>query len=252
LRPKPGDPDVLVAATYGRGVYTFRFQGDSGRCAPRAGAPTGGGGGAAVCAAGKGFKSAKVTPRGRGLRFTVTPGDATSYTADVYHSATTKRTLHARRVARLGTRKGSFTWKGSKRLKSGYYFAQVRARGGKASDIRRFPVFLSRGRFKRLRDYYGRATCNLLGIARLSAPTFGGRTRTSLGIRLYPRQTGRATITVKRGKKTIKRFKVTLNGGAKILRKVRAKHLARGNYVVTVVATSGRTRQTAKLVSKRI
>ena len=25
LRPKPGDPKTLVAATYGRGVYTYRF-----------------------------------------------------------------------------------------------------------------------------------------------------------------------------------------------------------------------------------
>jgi hypothetical protein len=25
LRLKPGDPDLLVAATYGRGVYTYRF-----------------------------------------------------------------------------------------------------------------------------------------------------------------------------------------------------------------------------------
>src|SRR4029079_5926788 len=73
LRFKPGDPDLLVAATYGRGIYTYRFQGDSGRCAPKAGAPTGPStGNAAVCAAGRGFKSAKVTPRGRGLRFTVT------------------------------------------------------------------------------------------------------------------------------------------------------------------------------------
>ena len=32
LRYKPGDPNLLVAATYGRGVYTYRFGTDSGRC----------------------------------------------------------------------------------------------------------------------------------------------------------------------------------------------------------------------------
>jgi hypothetical protein len=32
LRFKPGDDDLLVAATYGRGVYTYRFGDDTGRC----------------------------------------------------------------------------------------------------------------------------------------------------------------------------------------------------------------------------
>jgi hypothetical protein len=32
LRFKPGDDDLLVAATYGRGVYTYRFGDDQGRC----------------------------------------------------------------------------------------------------------------------------------------------------------------------------------------------------------------------------
>lgn len=36
LRFKPGDPDLLVAATYGRGVYTYRFGADDLRC-PTAG-----------------------------------------------------------------------------------------------------------------------------------------------------------------------------------------------------------------------
>ena len=35
LRFKPGDPDLLVAATYGRGIYTYRFADDSGRCAAK-------------------------------------------------------------------------------------------------------------------------------------------------------------------------------------------------------------------------
>ena len=39
LRFKPGDPDLLVAATYGRGVYTYRFGADDARCAPKPGAP---------------------------------------------------------------------------------------------------------------------------------------------------------------------------------------------------------------------
>jgi hypothetical protein len=257
LRLKPGDPDLLVAATYGRGVYTYRFGDDSRRCPPKPGAPgtNGGptpGGGPAVCAASAGFKTARVRPRGHGLRFTVKRAVKRRYTAGVYRQAKLHRTLHVRRVARFRARRGSFTWRGGKRLGPGYYFAQVRVKAGSAIDLRRFPVVLRKRRFHRLRGYYGRASCKLLRIVRLSGPAFGGKTRTSLGIRFRTLRSGRATITVKRGKRTIRRFKVAWKGKTTVRRKLRARGLRRGRYRVTVAARSGRTRQTAALFARRI
>ena len=55
LRLKPGDPDLLVAATYGRGIYTYRFGDDSGRCARRSARPRGSG---KPCATAAGFRRA--------------------------------------------------------------------------------------------------------------------------------------------------------------------------------------------------
>jgi hypothetical protein len=174
------------------------------------------------------------------------------YTAGVFRQATLHRTRHVRRVARFRARRGSFTWRGAKRLAPGYYFAQVRVRSGSATDLRRFPMVLRKRRFHRLRTYYGRASCKLLRIVRLSGPAFGGKTRTSLGIRFRTLRSGRATITVKRGKRTIRRFKVAWTGKATVRRKLRARGVRRGRYRVTVAARSGRARQTATLFAHRI
>jgi hypothetical protein len=267
LRFKPGDPDLLVAATYGRGVYTYRFGTDATRCPAKPGAPGtngngannngtgnngGGGAGTQVCAAGRGFRSASVRPRGRGLRFTVKRRVSGKYRADLYEQATTRRTLHARHSAGLGKRKGSFTWHGSRRLKPGYYFAQVRIGSGKKADIRRFPLLRRGGRFHRLRQYYGRASCKLLRIVRLSGPAFGGKTIRSLGIRFNTSRTGKATITVRRAGHVVKRMKVRWSGRRTVRRKLHSRRLRRGSYVVTIAGSAGKTRQKVTLGSRRI
>jgi hypothetical protein len=254
LRLKPGDPDLMVAATYGRGVYTYRFGDDSGRCAPKAGAPgtpgTAGGGG--VCASRAGFTTASVRPTGRGLRFDVKRAVTAKYEASVYRQATLKRTGHAKRVAVFKSRTGSFTWHGSKKLADGYYFAQVKVKNGKATDVRRFTFTLKKRRFHALRQYYARASCKLLAIARLSGPAFGGRTRTSLAFALKTLTSGSATVTIKRGKKTIKRFKYAKTGTKTIRGKLRAATAKRGVYTVTIVASAGGVREQAVLVARRI
>jgi hypothetical protein len=185
------------------------------------------------------------------LRFTVKRNVKRRYRADVFRKAALHRTGHARRVLRLGLRKGSFTWRGSRKLRPGYYFAQVRVRSGSTSDLRRFPLLRRRGRFHHLRQYYGRATCKLLRIARLSGPSFGGRTRTSLRISFRTLRSGRATVTVKRRGKTVKRFKPRWKGAKTVLLKLRARRLPRGTYRVRIAARGGALRQKATLYSRR-
>jgi hypothetical protein len=253
LRFKPGDPDLLVAATYGRGVYTYRFRDDNGRCPAKPGAPgTGGNGGPQVCAASHGFRSATVKPRGHGLRFSVKRRVKARYTASVYIKGSLRRPKHGRRVALFKARKGSFTWKGSRKLVPGYYFAQVKVRSGKTFDLRRFPVLLRKRRFHRLHRYWSRASCKLLRIVRLSGPAFGGPYRGSLLISFRTNRAGRATVTVKRGAKLIKRYRPRWKRATTIRRRLRSLHLKRGNYRVTVAARRGKARQTVTLYSRRL
>jgi photosystem II stability/assembly factor-like uncharacterized protein len=255
LRFKPGDPDLLVAATYGRGVYTYRFGDDSGRCAPKPGSPGfpgPGGGGPKVCAANHGFKSASVNPRGRGLRFTVKRRVKAKYTAQIFRKGTLKRTADAKTVVRFRAHTGSFSWPGSRRLSPGYYVAQVRVKSGKTFDLRRFPVLLRSGRFHHLPPYWGRASCKLLRIVRLSGPAFGGQLKTSLLISFRTNRSGKATVTVKHGARVVKRYKTSWEGATTVRRRLRALHLKRGTYSVTVAARAGMSRQTVKLYSRRI
>jgi hypothetical protein len=130
----------------------------------------------------------------------------------------------------------------------------VRVKSGSAIDLRRFPFLLRRHRFHPLRQYYRRASCKLLAIARLSGPAFGGWTRTSLAIDFRTIRRGRVTIVVKRGSKTVRRFKVARTGTKTLQRKivVRRRHVPRGRYTVTITAAAGSVREKATLVARRI
>jgi photosystem II stability/assembly factor-like uncharacterized protein len=252
LRFKPGDPDLLVAATYGRGVYSYRFTDDNGRCAPKPGAPGVPPSGPTVCAANHGFKTARVVPSGHGLRFVVKRQVASKYTARLFRKGTLRRTADGRTVARFGSHKGSFTWRGSRRLGAGYYVAEVRVKSGKTFDLRRFPVLLQRQRYHRLRQYWGTASCKLLRIVRLSGPAFGGQLHTSLLISFRTNRSGHGVVTVRRGGHVVKRYKASWKGARTVRRRLRALHLKRGSYSVTVAARAGKSRQTVTLYSRRI
>jgi hypothetical protein len=191
-------------------------------------------------------------PSWHGLRFVVKRRVKSKYTAQIFRKGTLQRTADARTVVRFRPRNGSFTWHGSHKLGPGYYVAQVRVKSGKTFDLRRFPVLLRGGRFHRLPPYWGRASCNLLRIVRLSGPAFGGSLNTSLLISLRTNTTGKATVTVRRGSKTIKRYELSWKGATTVRRRLRALHLGRGSYSVTVAAREGKARQTVRLYSRRI
>ncbi|MDX6562182.1 MAG: hypothetical protein QOD65_1996, partial [Gaiellales bacterium] len=78
--------------------------------------------------------------------------------------------------------------------------------------------------------------------------------RTSLLIQLRTSRTAKATITVKRGKKTVRRFKIAHTGTKNVRRKLRARgtHLRRGTYKVTIAVVRGKSRQTATRVTHKI
>ncbi|MEA2294991.1 MAG: hypothetical protein QOE86_2630, partial [Solirubrobacteraceae bacterium] len=257
MRFKPGDPDLLLTATYGRGAYTYRFAGDNGRCAAAAGAPgTTGTRGPTACAGARGFKSVKVSPKGRrGLRFAVVRRVKAKFTVDVFQQARGRKVIGQRRIAHFPKRAKSFTWKGAKGT-DGLYFARVSVKAGGKTDARR-PVFQRvGGRFRTRPAFYGNASCRILRLAKLSGPAFGGVKRTALGIAL---QTGQkadvvVTATQKAGKTTkrLERWTVKVRDTKTHRLTLPSRKAKAGDVQVTLVATAGTVKQTVKLTSKRL
>ncbi len=291
LRLKPGDPDTLIAATNGRGVYTYRFGADDGRCPAAAGAPAppaaGGTAGAPAtpaggstgtgspapagaaapgpaspsaakaCAATSGFRSVRVRPRGHGLRFDVSRRVKRAFTVDVFQSSHGRRVLGQRRIAHFTGRRRSFTWNGRRRpgmprVTSGVYFARVSMRAGAQTDVRRTALSRSHGRFHRRAAFHAPAGCRLLSDAKLSGPAFGGRTRRPLGIALRLARSGRVTVTARQGARRLKRWSVHPSTTAFKRLRLPARLARRGDVRVTLVARTGTTRQTVRLTARRL
>jgi hypothetical protein len=250
LRFKPGDPDLLVAATYGRGVYTYRFGTDAGRCAVPASARKPG---AAPCAKSAGFKRATVTPRGHGLRFTVSRLIKKPFSVDVFRDSRGRRVLNNHRVLHLTKRTRSLTWKGrGPKVGDGYYFARLILAGGGQRDTRRFTLVRSHGRFHLRPPHYAKDSCTLIRSAKLSSPAWGGTRHVRLGMAVRLTRKGSIKITIKRGKKLVKRFTIRRAGTKTRRVYLKAGRLPRGDYRVTIAATAASLHQHATLTSRKL
>ncbi len=292
LRLKPGDPDLLVAASYGRGVYTYRFPADAGPSActgpdlqnttPAAGSPTSGvastgsaggtkatggtGGGAAgttngtngsACVTDDGFRSVRVSPRGRGLRFTVARRIKQPFTVSIFQQAQGRRTVAERLVKRFSGQTHSFTWSGGRSaqgrpLTSGYYFARLTMSGPGVRDTRRVALSGGASGFRVRRDFAARASCRLLRTAKLNGPTWGGSRRTPLGIAFRLRQPGSVTVTVRRGTTVIKTVRYAAAGTSTHRYRLSSRGRRAGDYSVTIAAASGGSSEKVALVSRRL
>jgi hypothetical protein len=243
LRFKPGDPDLLVAATYGRGVYTYRFGTDAGRCAVAAGTQKPG---AAPCAKSAGFKRATVTPRGHGLRFTVSRSVARSFTVDVLRTSRGSRVLAGKRVARFSGRRGSFNWSG-RRASNGYYVVRVRS----GSDTRSFALLRSHGRFHR-RPAIATRGCTLIRTATVSRPVWGGSGHARLRLALRLARSGSVTVTIRHDSKAVRRVRIRQAGTKTHHVSLKAGHLPRGDYRVTIAAQAASLSQHSTLTSRKL
>jgi len=82
---------------------------------------------------------------------------------------------------------------------------------------------------------------------------FGGKSKRSLRIGYRLASAGTTTIVVKRGKKTVKRFKATKASAKKTyVQRVGLKGLKRGDYTVTLTLVRGKAKTTARLVARRL
>jgi hypothetical protein len=221
LRLKPGDPNLLVAATYGRSVYTYRFTSDNPSC------------GKATCAT----TSASVRAKGgRALRFTA--GGPAS--ADV------------RRVSRRGTKVVKrfrrlvhpTTW-APKHARPGIYVARVRVKG----QLHQFAFVRKGKRFRKRPAFAAAESCSFLRSAALNAPAFGRR---ALAARFRLRRAGVVRVTfTQRGKRLLRR-KVNVTDAKYHRVKLRSAKARRGDVKVTLVAVAGGAKKTVRLVARKL
>ena len=202
LQFKPGDADTAGRSHVRRaGCYSLRFVRDPvcpssrarrrRRVKPAAGRVLGARhtGGAApgerrrgaaapiACAARAGFRSVRVTPRGRGLRFSVVRGVSAPFTVDVFRESSGSRVLGgASRGAIHEAHLELQLERTGPRVGNGVYFVRVRIAKARSSTAGR-PAFTRRGgKFRTRRQFYALSHCELLRTARLTRPVFGGST----------------------------------------------------------------------------
>jgi photosystem II stability/assembly factor-like uncharacterized protein len=261
LRFKPGDPDLLFVATFGRGAYTYRFDGPAKRCGADNAPPPpvvsqvpGSPPPPTSCSSLRGFERVRVRQVKSGLRFLVARRLQVPFRVDVFRESTGRRVLTERRVAHFTNRKRGFTWRGANKAGAGYYFVRFIMRRGGASDARRIALLKGRRGFRVRPGFHASRRCKLIRLARLTRPVFGGRTRKPLrvSIRLNP-PGGAVTITLRRGKKVIARKRFA-RAGTNVRRfTVRdRRRFRRGDYKATVVARSGNTAEKVTLTGRRL
>jgi len=271
--------NILYASDYERGIDVLRYKGslyvpdEQGKVTPEPGAVPGTEGRqpgqpavvagaatpAAVCASDAGFKRATVVPNdeeGRpaaGLRFLVNRRQKRSFTVDIFQQSAGRRVTGERRVAHFTNRSGTFSWKGRRSLRDGFYFARfTMALPGGVKDVRRVTLRRSKGRFANAPAFYARDTCGALRSYKLTRPVFG---RGGLGIAYrLTRGADSVSIVALRGKKVIKRFTGLGTAGGRTYRvKLPASGIARGAGVrIRIEIVRANARVTSTLSSRRL
>jgi dienelactone hydrolase len=215
--------------------------------------PDAGAAGAPSCVAAAAVEGASARPRGRGVRFTVRPRT----TVEVF-----RQTLHGRiarqvRVARFARRSRAFTWNGratvrDRRVPAGaVYSARFRGAGGAVKHVtlvrRADHRFVTRGTFRTL------SGCGTIRDATLGRPVFGGRGGKPLDIRLRLNTPARVAVTVRRGKRSVRRFAARNRPAGRTIRlRLPARGGPRGTYRVTITARAvGAAPQTVRLTAIR-
>jgi hypothetical protein len=256
LRYKPGDPDTIVAASFGSGVWTYRFANEDLRCGGP-GSSVGASGGTS-CLAATAARRFKATPvRGkRRVRFTLPKAGKRASRIDIFQVSTGRRIYRERLIGRFRNRTGRLNWNGrsnqrGRHTTNGYYFARVTRPGSKV--VSRLVLQRSKGRWHRRPDFYLRGTCGVLNFAKFERPVFGGTRRFPLR---FSYQVGKASVVraqLWKGKKLIKSFPARKAAGGRTYRLHRGlKGLKKGPYQVTLRVTRGKQRVVATLVSRRI
>ncbi|MFL5843727.1 MAG: hypothetical protein ACJ762_03470 [Solirubrobacteraceae bacterium] len=264
LRFKPDNPDCLVAASFGRGAYTYRFGGSDGTCGTITGASTGGtginksssGSSASSCFAAIRQRRARAVGRSKGrLRLTV-PKSAKGSSVDVFQVSKGRRIFRERLIARFTGRKAPFTWNGkatnkSRKVTDGYYFARVKGPSG--AYLARLVLERRKGKWHPRQDFYLRGSCGPLVSAKYQRPVFGGRQVYPLRFSYRLKSAARVRLVFRRGNKVVRSYGTHGRKGNHTYRiRIKAKSLPKGLYVATLRVGSGKGTVTTSFASRRI
>jgi len=268
LKPKAdaAEKDVLIAATQGRGVYRYEFA-EVTKTAPAGGTGTtpggttqpGKGSSPRACKASRALTAASVKGSGRGLQIRFRRSVNRPVTVDVFQQSIGRRVIGERLVARFENARTSFRWNGranrrGRTVRDGIFMVRFRLRESSGLiDNRRIDRERKGARWTARPAHYGREGCTLLRSYKLERPVFGGTNRKSLGIAYRLLERARVTVTVKRGKKVVKRFKAATKAGGRTHRvRFAQKNRPRGDYKVTVRAVRGKRKQSRTLTSRKL
>ena len=264
LRFKPGDPDLLVAATYGRGVYTYDFRGASeptktpSPTAPGSGAASASSGTACAAAIAQRLVKARPVANRRRVRLTL-PRVRGGQRVDIVQVSTGRHIYRERPIAILHPT-GSFTWNGRahdtrRRPTDGYYFVLVRgAQGaGPHHGLSRVVLQRSHGRFTVRPDFFLRGGCGALNYAKFERPVFGGAQRYPLRFTYQLKHAARVSMALYRGHRLVRSFGTHSRAAKRGYNvTVALRHLPKGQYTMVTRVAYRSQRVVVRLVSRRI
>jgi hypothetical protein len=260
LRLKPGDPDTMIAATYGRGVYTYHFGATDPVC-PRSSTGTFAASAGSTCAAAAALRAvgAKPVAKRRRVRLTI-PKSTRAEKVDVFQVSTGRHIYRERLIARLLHRSGPFTWNGranhgGRRATDGFYFARVQGPGGSGPGriIARVVLQRSHGRWSVRPDFYLRGTCGVLTFAKFERPVFGGARKLPPRFSYQVGHKATVALALYRGTRLVHSFGRHVRQANRTYRvKLGLKGLHSGQYKMLEQVTRGKEKVVIQLISRRI
>ncbi|HEV2061928.1 MAG TPA: hypothetical protein VGR12_03670, partial [Solirubrobacteraceae bacterium] len=197
------------------------------------------GGPIACTATNRGFRRAGARGVGRRkLRIAFKRSVRAPITIDVFQSSNNRRRIFQERlVARFRGRYKSMVWndrrtRKGRKVTDGYYFVRLRMNLGAAkADYRRITLRRKNGRWYRRPPHYRKDSCSLLTSYKLLRPVFGGRNRKAVAASYRVTRRSRASLTIKRGKRVVKRMRMRVRRADITYRhKLYARRLRRGDY----------------------
>jgi hypothetical protein len=216
------------------------------------------GSGARACVASRGFRSAKVRGRGRGLRFSFKRAGTAPVRVDLFQVSEGRRVLRERLIGRFSSRK-AISWDGAKRGRwkptDGYYFARFRTTSPSGfAEYKRVALRRKHGRWTHQRRFFGTATCGLLRQVKLNRMVFGGSNGRELAVHWVLARKAPVRVTLSRGGKVVDRGRVFGRDARKVagIRWSNPPLPGRGLYKVQVVAGKGKSARRATLWSRML
>ncbi|HEX6458813.1 MAG TPA: hypothetical protein VF032_07845 [Thermoleophilaceae bacterium] len=246
LELNPGDPNTLVAATYGRGVYLYHWASPPAAAGGVKGTQT-------ACLAGAGFAHFTARAAKHGLHVTARSRRPGSVRVNVYRYSIGNRITRRKRVATFRNPKRTFTFRG-KGLPDGWYAVQAVARAPGTQTATRSDTFhRSHGRFLRRADFYGSTRCGDISSFHLSSPVFGGANGRKLTATYRVSRPAPVSVVLFRGRKVIRRFRTLHAVPRKTYRlRIAPRGLRKGAYTLRVKLSRPGGGDTRTLLSRRL